>query len=88
MVSIPTPFGDGVLKRSETQRLLYRLLCIASSRMMGDSDAMYTFVCPECAESMDVNDSMRHALLENGCVICGASLTESAFTRTESTDYP
>ncbi|AFK18191.1 MULTISPECIES: DUF7560 family zinc ribbon protein [Haloferax] len=46
---------------------------------MSDS-ADYTFVCPECAESMLVNDSMRDALLDNGCVICSASLTQDAFS--------
>ncbi|ELZ83698.1 MULTISPECIES: DUF7560 family zinc ribbon protein [Haloferax] len=48
---------------------------------MSDS-ADYTFVCPECAESMLVNDSMRDALLENGCVICSAALTTDAFSTT------
>ncbi|ELZ94788.1 hypothetical protein C440_06927 [Haloferax mucosum ATCC BAA-1512] len=40
----------------------------------------YTFVCPVCDESMLVNDSMRDALLDNGCVICSASLTTDAFS--------
>ncbi|MFK5603544.1 MULTISPECIES: hypothetical protein [unclassified Haloferax] len=48
---------------------------------MSDS-ADYTFVCPECAESMLVNDSMRDALLENGCVVCSAALTTDAFSAT------
>jgi predicted RNA-binding Zn-ribbon protein involved in translation (DUF1610 family) len=39
----------------------------------------YTFVCPECGESMMVNDSMRQALVENGCVICGSSVSGGAF---------
>ncbi|ELZ04794.1 hypothetical protein C482_03331 [Natrialba chahannaoensis JCM 10990] len=39
----------------------------------------YTFVCPECSQSITVNASMREALVENGCVICGAPVTQSAF---------
>lgn len=40
----------------------------------------YTFVCPECGESLSVNDSMRNALIDNGCVICGSSVQDEAFT--------
>ncbi|MBP1954737.1 putative nucleic acid-binding Zn ribbon protein [Halarchaeum rubridurum] len=47
--------------------------------MGGDESTEYTFVCPECGESLDVNASMRDALLDRGCVICGASVSPSAF---------
>lgn len=40
----------------------------------------YTFVCPECGETMSVNGPMRDALVENGCVVCGASVTGDAFS--------
>lgn len=40
----------------------------------------YTFVCPECAESMVVNESMREALIEHGCVICSSSVSTQAFS--------
>lgn len=40
----------------------------------------YTFVCPECAESILVNESMRDALLDNGCVVCGSSVSRQAFS--------
>lgn len=40
----------------------------------------YTFVCPECGETMSVNGPMRDALVENGCVVCGASVTDDAFS--------
>lgn len=43
----------------------------------------YVFVCPDCEESMEVNASMRDALVENGCVICGSSVSPDAFTRVE-----
>jgi predicted nucleic acid-binding Zn ribbon protein len=46
---------------------------------MPDS-ADYTFVCPECAESILVNDSMRDALLANGCVVCGSPVSRQAFS--------
>jgi len=40
----------------------------------------YVFVCPKCDESMAVNASMREALVENGCVVCGAPVSDAAFT--------
>jgi transcription elongation factor Elf1 len=39
-----------------------------------------TFACPECDESISVNGSMRDALVENGCVVCGASVTNAVFS--------
>ncbi|MBP2251052.1 DUF7560 family zinc ribbon protein [Halarchaeum nitratireducens] len=47
--------------------------------MGSEEEAEYTFVCPECGESLDVNASMKDALLDRGCVICGASVSRSAF---------
>ncbi|WP_459191935.1 DUF7560 family zinc ribbon protein [Halosimplex sp. J119] len=44
----------------------------------------YIFVCPGCEESMEVNASMRDALLENGCVVCASPVSEAAFTATEA----
>jgi predicted RNA-binding Zn-ribbon protein involved in translation (DUF1610 family) len=40
----------------------------------------FTFVCPECGESLVVNGSMKVALLDNGCVVCGGALSPDAFT--------
>jgi transcription elongation factor Elf1 len=40
----------------------------------------FTFDCPSCGASMAVNASMRDALVENGCVVCGASVTAEAFS--------
>ena len=40
----------------------------------------YDFVCPECAHEIEVNDSMREALIANGCVICGAAVSADAFS--------
>ena len=39
----------------------------------------FTFDCPACGESMEVNPAMRDALLANGCVVCGATVAEDAF---------
>jgi len=48
--------------------------------MSGAAGEEYDFDCPECDESLSVNGSMREALLDRGCVICGAELTTSAFS--------
>ncbi|WP_336037844.1 DUF7560 family zinc ribbon protein [Halobacterium yunchengense] len=40
----------------------------------------FTFVCPACGESMEVNPAMRDALVENGCVVCGSRVTQAAFS--------
>lgn len=37
------------------------------------------FTCPECGETMVVNPAMRDALRSNGCVVCGASVSDDAF---------
>jgi hypothetical protein len=47
--------------------------------MSGSED--FTFVCPECGESLAVNAPMKDALIDNGCVICGTDLSASAFCR-------
>ena len=44
----------------------------------------YTFACPECDESLEVNASMRDALIEKGCVLCGGTVTTDAFTQAPS----
>lgn len=43
----------------------------------------FTFVCPTCDETLSVNGAMKRALLENGCVLCSAELTDRAFTLAE-----
>jgi predicted RNA-binding Zn-ribbon protein involved in translation (DUF1610 family) len=37
------------------------------------------FVCPACARSITVTESMREALVKNGCVICGTNVPRNAF---------
>lgn len=48
--------------------------------MSGTTDPEYTFTCPVCGESLTVNESMKQALVEKGCVVCGTDLTLEAFT--------
>jgi predicted nucleic acid-binding Zn ribbon protein len=40
----------------------------------------HTFVCPECRRSFEVDDAMREALLEAGCVVCGAPVVGADLT--------
>jgi predicted RNA-binding Zn-ribbon protein involved in translation (DUF1610 family) len=42
--------------------------------------ANLTFRCPGCGEAMMVNEPMREALLDHGCVVCGTALSPSAFS--------
>lgn len=37
------------------------------------------FCCPACAESVRVNEEMKDAMLEKGCIICGTPVTSSDF---------
>jgi len=43
-----------------------------------------TFHCPDCGETMTVNESMRDALLDYGCVVCGSTVSPMAFSPLES----
>ncbi|MFW6000466.1 MAG: DUF7560 family zinc ribbon protein [Halorubrum sp.] len=36
----------------------------------------HTFLCRECRRSIEVDDAMRTTLLETGCAVCGAPVTE------------
>lgn len=40
------------------------------------SPQTHTFVCPECRRAIEVDGPMRTTLLEAGCVVCGAPVTE------------
>lgn len=48
-------------------------------RLTMNGETAFSFRCPECGESMGVNASMREALLDHGCVTCGAVLSSNAF---------
>lgn len=47
---------------------------------MNDSDARYVFGCRECGESVGANAPVREALVANGCPLCGAAVSTSAFS--------
>lgn len=49
-----------------------------SQPMTGSED--YTFICPSCSETIEVNEAMKDAIEESGCVICGAVPSEADFT--------
>ncbi|MFB6183610.1 MAG: zinc ribbon domain-containing protein [Haloarculaceae archaeon] len=38
------------------------------------------FRCSRCGATIEVNREMREALLEDGCVVCGAGVLESDFS--------
>jgi len=42
--------------------------------------AEYEFVCAACREEITVNEEMKTALMDHGCVICGELPSEDAFT--------
>lgn len=48
--------------------------------MPADSTDDFEFDCPDCGECFEVNPGMRDAMLEHGCPICGADVSETAFT--------
>ncbi len=39
----------------------------------------YLFTCPECAQEIEVNESMREATMAHGCPVCGAPVSTRAF---------
>lgn len=44
-----------------------------------DDEAAHRFACPECGSVLQVDDATREALLDGGCVVCGATVTDEAF---------
>lgn len=40
---------------------------------------LFTFRCGECGESIEVDAPMREAMMDKGCVICGAAVPDSSF---------
>ena len=47
--------------------------------MNGSAD--FHFECPNCAESIEVNGSMKTALVESGCIVCGVAISPAAFEK-------
>ncbi len=46
----------------------------------------YEFLCPDCGEGLVVNASMKDALVDRGCVICGTDVEPSNFTDASAAD--
>jgi predicted RNA-binding Zn-ribbon protein involved in translation (DUF1610 family) len=40
------------------------------------------FTCPDCAQTIEVNEEMRETILETGCPVCTAAATETDFAAT------
>ena len=38
------------------------------------------FTCSDCAQTIEVNEEMRETILETGCPVCTASVTEDDFS--------
>jgi len=39
----------------------------------------YMFICPECKQEIEVNGSMREAILSSGCPVCTETADQSDF---------
>jgi len=39
----------------------------------------YVFTCPDCGQEIEVNASMREAILSSGCPVCTAVIEAPAF---------
>lgn len=44
-----------------------------------NGSAEFHFECPNCAESIEVNEPMKTAIVESGCIVCGAAISQTAF---------
>ena len=42
------------------------------------------FTCPDCGATFVVDDAMRAALLQSGCVTCGSGIADEAFRQCDS----
>ncbi|GAB7021055.1 FmdB family zinc ribbon protein [Halostagnicola sp. A-GB9-2] len=46
----------------------------------------YEFTCPECEQTIEVNESMRDATLTHGCPVCSADVTAADFAAEQRTN--
>lgn len=53
---------------------------------MSSDDGDFVFRCPECEEELTVNGAMRSALIDKGCVICGAAVSSADFVAEQAVD--
>ena len=42
---------------------------------------LYTFTCTECGQEIEVDKSMREAVLANGCPVCAGVASQTNFER-------
>ena len=46
----------------------------------------YEFTCPDCGQTIEVNEAMREATLTHGCPVCGAEVTAGDFAAEQPTN--
>ena len=46
----------------------------------------YEFTCPECGQTIEVNEEMREATLEHGCPVCSAAVSTADFAAEQQTN--
>jgi len=51
----------------------------ASSDDHDSTMSTYMFICPECKQEIEVNGSMREAILSSGCPVCTETADQSDF---------
>lgn len=39
----------------------------------------YVFTCPDCGQEIEVNESMREAILSSGCPVCTEATDDGDF---------
>lgn len=67
---------DGPTSRERTGR---RLRVRPSNGNQNTVTNQYMFTCPECGQEIEVNASMREAILSSGCPVCTGSVEDGCF---------
>jgi len=52
--------------------------------MLAYVSRQFTFDCPECSVETQVDEDVRTAILEDGCVLCRTSVGPGAFSGVET----
>ena len=45
----------------------------------------YEFTCPDCGQTIEVNEPMREAILEHGCPVCSSAVEPTSFVSLPTT---
>jgi len=40
----------------------------------------YIFICADCGQEIEVNETMREAIVANGCPVCAAGVSDEEFS--------